>query len=114
MARIFAHHRRAQGDRRTTPVLVVQSARQAGLCQSVVEAARLQACADEQIRSILSGAPGALVLTKQQLRACAAVDVVAQLRQAVAVSAQARETAEAREGLVAFLEKRPPAWQPKS
>jgi methylglutaconyl-CoA hydratase len=65
------------------------------------------------VHSILSGAPGALAITKQQLRACAAGDVLAQLNGARAVSAQARETAEAREGLQAFLEKRPPKWQPK-
>jgi methylglutaconyl-CoA hydratase len=84
-----------------------------GICHSVVESAQLQSAANEQVRSILSGSPGALAITKQQLRACAAVDVLAQLKRAVAVSAQARETAEAREGLAAFLEKRPPKWQPK-
>ncbi len=84
-----------------------------GLCHSVVEPARLQAAADEQVRSILSGAPRALALTKRQLAACAAGDVLAQLKRAIAVSAQARETPEAREGLAAFLEKRPPSWQPK-
>jgi methylglutaconyl-CoA hydratase len=93
--------------------LDAKGARQTVLCQSVVEAAQLQAAAEELVRSILSGAPGALAVTKQQLRDCAAVDVLAQLKQAVAVSAQARETTEAREGLAAFMEKRPPAWQPK-
>jgi methylglutaconyl-CoA hydratase len=84
-----------------------------GICHTIVESARLQTAADEQVRSILSGSPGALAITKQQLRACAAVDVLAQLKRAVAVSAQARETVEAREGLAAFLEKRTPNWQPK-
>jgi methylglutaconyl-CoA hydratase len=88
-------------------------ARHTGFCHWVVEPARLQAVAGEQVKSILSGAPGALAITKQQLRACAAVDVLAQLKRAIAVSAQARETPEAREGLGAFLEKRPPKWQPK-
>jgi methylglutaconyl-CoA hydratase len=94
-------------------LLDARSALRMGLCHSVVEPARLQAVADEQVRSILSGAPGALAITKQQLRACAAGDVAAQLKRAVGVSAQARETAEAREGLAAFLNKRPPKWQPK-
>ncbi len=84
-----------------------------GLCHSVVEPARLPDAADTQVRSILAGAPGALAVTKQQLHACSARDVLAQLERAVAVSAQARETPEAREGLAAFLEKRPPKWQPK-
>jgi methylglutaconyl-CoA hydratase len=90
-----------------------RAARRMGICHSVVEPAQLQSAANEQVRSILSGSPGALAITKQQLRASAAVDVLAQLRRAVAVSARARETAEAREGVAAFLEKRPPQWQPK-
>jgi methylglutaconyl-CoA hydratase len=90
-----------------------RAAQRIGICQSVVELAQLQTAADEQVQSILSGSPGALAITKQQLRASAAVDVLAQLKRAVTVSAQARETAEAREGLAAFLEKRPAPWQPK-
>jgi len=94
-------------------LLDARSAQRIGICHSVVEPARLQAAADEQVRTILSGSPGALAITKQQLRACAAVDVLAQLKRAVTVSARARETADAREGLAAFLEKRLPKWQPK-
>ena len=41
-------------------------------------------------------------------------DVCQQLRDSVVASAQARETPEAREGLAAFLEKRPPVWQPRA
>ena len=62
------------------------------------------------MQSVLSGAPGALATTKRQLRATTAGSLAAQLAQAAEVSAQARETAEAREGLAAFLEKRPPTW----
>jgi methylglutaconyl-CoA hydratase len=90
-----------------------QAARRMGICHSVVAPAQLQTAANEQVRSILSGSPGALAVTKQQLRACAAVDVLAQLKRAVAVSAQARETVEAREGMAAFLENRPPTWELK-
>ncbi len=93
--------------------LDAQGAQRMGFCQAVVEPARLHAAADEQVQSILSGAPGALAITKQQLRACAAADILVQLKRAVAVSAQARESAEAREGLAAFLEKRSPKWEPK-
>lgn len=94
-----------------------RQAQQMGICQTIVEAARLEAAADERVGAIFSGAPGALAITKQQLRACSTPDVLKQLAEAVAVSASARETAEAREGLAAFLEKRPAAWQsrhPKS
>jgi methylglutaconyl-CoA hydratase len=53
-----------------------------------------------------------LAITKKHVRQCLANDLVEQLRQSVKVSAQARETSDAREGLAAFLEKRKPAWQP--
>jgi methylglutaconyl-CoA hydratase len=80
------------------------------LCHEVAPAEALVTTAAALERSILSGAPGALATSKWQLRACAASDVLAQIDQAVAISAKARETAEAREGLQAFLEKRTPSW----
>ncbi len=85
-------------------------AQQLGICQTLVEPARLDASADELVQSVLGGAPGALAISKRQLRATTAGSLAVQLAQAVDVSAQARETAEAREGLAAFLEKRPPTW----
>ena len=85
-------------------------AQQLGICQTVVDPAGLDAAADELVQSVLAGAPGALAITKRQLRSSTAGGLAAQLAQAAEVSAQARETLEAREGLAAFLEKRPPAW----
>jgi len=90
-----------------------QRAREAGLCHEVVATADLKAACDRRLASILSGAPGALAISKAQLLASSA-DVLKYLAQAVAVSAQARETPEAREGLAAFLEKREPRWQAQS
>jgi methylglutaconyl-CoA hydratase len=85
-------------------------AQQMGFCHVVALPDGLETAARRVEQSILSGAPGALATTKQLLQRCTAGDIRAQLDGAVAVSAQARETAEAREGLQAFLEKRPPAW----
>jgi methylglutaconyl-CoA hydratase len=85
-------------------------AQQLGICQTVVEPTQLDSAADELVQSILGGAPGALVITKRQLRASTAGSLAGQLAQAAEVSAQARATPEASEGLAAFLEKRPPAW----
>jgi methylglutaconyl-CoA hydratase len=89
-----------------------QRAREVGLCHEVVAARDLDTACNARMESILSGAPGALAISKAQLLACNS-DLLTQLGQAVAVSARARETAEAREGLAAFLEKRQPNWQPK-
>lgn len=85
-------------------------ARHAGICHAVVPAMELSAKSDELVASILTGAPGALAASKRHLLECAGADLLTQIDQAVALSARARETAEAREGLQAFLEKRSPTW----
>jgi len=94
--------------------LDARCAQQLGICHRVVPSRQLETAAADSVRSILSGAPGSLAVSKRQLRTCAAPNVLAQLKAAIAVSATARETPEAREGLAAFLEKRPPSWQPKA
>jgi methylglutaconyl-CoA hydratase len=86
---------------------------QVGLCHAVAPADGLDATAHDFEKSILSGAPGALRLTKQNLLGCEVTDIANQLVGAARVSAAARETPEAREGLQAFLEQRAPAWKPR-
>lgn len=83
-----------------------------GLCHAVVPSDQLEAKTNSLIASILSGSPSALAATKEQLRSCSPIDVVAHLNRAPSISARTRETDDAREGLQAFLEKRPPSWQP--
>ena len=56
------------------------------------------------------GSPQALTQTKSQLQQFAG-DIEIELDEAAKLSAKARETADAREGLAAFLEKRKPYWQ---
>jgi enoyl-CoA hydratase/carnithine racemase len=73
----------------------------------------LQARLQDLCRSVLSGAPSALARTKQLLLATAGRTLLADLDAGMQVSAEARETYDAREGLAAFLEKRKPAWQPE-
>lgn len=85
-------------------------ARQMGAISEVASPDALGATVRMLESAILSQAPGALATTKWQLRACAAGDVLEQLDHAVSISAKARESAEAREGLQAFLEKRDPSW----
>lgn len=84
-----------------------------GLCHAVVSPDQLETETKNLVTSILSGSPSALAATKEQLRTCSPIDVLAHLNRAPSISARARETADAREGLQAFLEKRPPSWQPK-
>jgi methylglutaconyl-CoA hydratase len=84
---------------------------QLGLIHAVVSSEELPQRLTELKNSILTGSPSALAITKQHLNACSAVNVIDQLRLSIPISAQARETSDAREGLAAFLEKRKPAWQ---
>lgn len=84
-----------------------------GLCHQVVKADALSSAEDDHCRSILTGAPAALAATKAHLLSTAGRDLITQLDAGMKVSAEARETPDAREGLSAFLEKRDPAWFPQ-
>lgn len=83
-----------------------------GACHQIVAADRLASAAAEWTASILGGSPTALAATKNQIREYAEVDLADQLRRAAHQSAEARDSADAREGLQAFLEKRKPNWNP--
>ncbi len=89
-------------------------AKEIGLVHDVVAAEHLSKRVDELTYRILHGSPQALQLTKQHLYRCANEQLKEQLEQSLLVSAKARESSDAREGLAAFLEKRPPRWQPPS
>jgi len=94
--------------------VAAEAALRVGLCYDVVAAQRLSGAVDDLVRSILVGSPQALAMTKKHWQACGAAEqVLRQAEMSIAVSAQARETTDAREGLAAFLEKRPPAWAPR-
>jgi len=82
-----------------------------GLCHLLVPPEELQPRTDSLLASLLEGAPSALRLTKTALRECTAELISSQLEAAGRISAQARSSDEAREGLAAFLEKRKPEWR---
>ncbi|MCH2181672.1 MAG: enoyl-CoA hydratase-related protein [Mariniblastus sp.] len=88
-------------------------ARNFGLCHDVVALDDLDDRCRRMVEAILTGSPSALAITKQHISDCAPTDVLADLEKSIHVSAQARETDDAREGLAAFLEKRKPGWQPE-
>jgi len=81
-----------------------------GICHQMVAPDQLAQAEAEWIESILKGSPMALAETKRQIRKASGKDLAAQLKEAAQLSAQARATPDAREGLQAFLEKRNPAW----
>jgi methylglutaconyl-CoA hydratase len=82
-----------------------------GLLNSAVPAEQLDAEVDRYTGMLTKGGPEALALTKQLLRApTMAQDFAAMLE----LSATRFASAEAREGIRAFTEKRPPSWIPTS
>jgi methylglutaconyl-CoA hydratase len=89
-------------------------AHQYGLVHAMVEAEDFQERVNQLTQAVLTGSPEALAITKRHLHHCSADHIMEQLDQSITVSAEARETDDAREGLAAFLEKRSPNWQPET
>jgi methylglutaconyl-CoA hydratase len=109
--------RRAVGERAcrrlflTAERVDAAEARRLGLVHEVVPEAALDAAVATVLGQLLEGGPEALVATKALLRALRdrTGDAVAGLTSEAI--ARARASAEGREGVRAFLEKRPPAWR---
>ena len=88
------------------------AAGQMNLCHDVVPTEEFPKRIDSLIAAILTGSRSALAITKQHIASSIDTDLVEQIKMSVSVSARARETEDAQEGLAAFLEKRKPNWQP--
>jgi len=83
------------------------------LCHDVVAEKEFSPRIETLIAAMLTGSKSALTITKKHIADCLTTDLIQQIKRSVLVSAQARETDDAREGLAAFLEKRKPNWQMK-
>jgi len=81
-----------------------------GLVTRVVEPAQLLAAAREVAATLIAHSPGSLLATKRLMVRAAEAEVDRRISMAIAESVAIRETADFREGLAAFLEKRPPRW----
>ena len=79
----------------------------------VADEAALAAEVQMLVSSLLQGAPAALAETKKLLRELWPSPVAADLDRAEALHLAARNSAEAKEGIAAFNEKRPPNWAPR-
>jgi methylglutaconyl-CoA hydratase len=82
-----------------------------GLASEAVEAARLDEAVDALVGEILKGSPDAQRRIKDLLRSVTDVPIDVAGRRTARFIAEARASAEGREGLTAFLEKRRPSWQ---
>ncbi len=91
-------------------LLSAEEARALGLVTEVVAAANLMARAHELAASIAEMSPAALSHTKRLLIRVQAADLEREIDLGVEASAEMRGTADFREGVAAFLEKRKPVW----
>jgi methylglutaconyl-CoA hydratase len=84
-----------------------------GLVTSAVPAEELDAAVARVCASLVRGAPGALAGAKALLRRPPATDLRAELAELSALSTEYFLSAEGREGVAAFREKRDAAWVPR-
>lgn len=82
-----------------------------GLLDRAVPAEALDAAVEAEVGELLQAAPGAAAATKRLIRYVATHDLDACLAYTAEALADAWETAEGREGIAAFLEKRRPRWR---
>src|SRR5579864_7748036 len=81
-----------------------------GLITEIVPAQELQNAAKMLANSLLASSPASLLRTKKLLCDFTALEVDRELDLAVAAGAEIRSTADFREGLASFLEKRAARW----
>jgi len=82
-----------------------------GFVHELAQPAELAARVDAILGELLKGAPGAHAVTKDLIAAVAGRPITSELMADMAGRiAGARASEEGREGVRAFLEKRPPAW----
>jgi methylglutaconyl-CoA hydratase len=84
-----------------------------GLVNQVVEFERLTVAAQDLIAQALQSAPLAVARTKKLLDALSPRPMADELDLALRYHLEARDDAEAIEGIAAFLEKREPRWPPR-
>jgi methylglutaconyl-CoA hydratase len=87
-----------------------QEAQRIGLYHEIVHADAVWARANEVSASIAKSAPEAMQMTKRLLNETIGEQLTVNLAAGAAMSAAARTTEAAQEGLTAFLEKREPKW----
>jgi methylglutaconyl-CoA hydratase len=109
--------RRQIGEKRTRDLLLTgrlfdaAEAQQLGLVNEIVTPEKLLDRARELAATLLANSPTSLARTKALLSDSARADIDRDIELAIAANAAIRFTADFREGLAAFLEKRTPTWR---
>ncbi len=108
--------RRQIGEKRARDLLLTgrifdaAEAHTLGLVNEVVPAEKLMLRAKELADSLIAASPTSLLRTKLLLRRCTEAEIDREIDLAVQENAAIRSTADFKEGLAAFLGKRPPNW----
>jgi len=110
--------RRQLGDRDIRNLILLgqtidaPAAKSLGLVQQVVKTNDLAESTLQLARAACDGAPGAIARTKRLLDELSPRPLRADIERALADHLTARNSAEAREGIAAFRERRKPNWRP--
>ena len=94
----------------TGELITAERAKEIGLVNRVVSPNELEGEVKKLSDSILQNAPGALASAKRLLEELWSTSVQQDVDRALQHHMEARESAEAKEGIAAFLEKRSPNW----
>jgi methylglutaconyl-CoA hydratase len=97
----------------TGRIFEAEEAARMGLVSEIVPAENLMKRARELAALLMENSPASLRATKQLLTAHALAELDAQIEAAVRENAAIRTTADFREGIASFLEKRKPVWTGK-
>jgi len=95
----------------TGRILEAEEAHQIGLVTEVVPAGTLFDRARELAATLIAASPTSLLFTKRLLGRFCEADLDRELELAVRENARSRSTADFREGVASFLEKRNPVWR---
>lgn len=87
-----------------------EEAKRIGLVNEIVPADQLLKRANEVAAQLMENSPASLLYTKRLLSTAARAQVDVQIEAAVRENAAIRSTADFREGISSFLEKRKPKW----
>src|SRR5246127_5904661 len=97
----------------TGRIFDAEEAHRLGLVNEIVAPEQLMSRAQELARQLLENSPASLQATKKLLSSYTREQLDRQVKQAVQSNAAIRQTADFKEGITAFLEKRKPTWTGK-